>query len=265
MPDVAHQPRAVFVRSLIQREIARRSGDGIVSHPGKQMCFTERNGMCFTQNVCMKLMRAPALMAAALGLMAAGCSSDSGPPPQPPPAQATFAPPALNADQMAKVCQEAPDTCHRIQTAQPLTLADVKVMAKLGFGSDVIISQVRNSHTVYHLNANDIIDLKNSGVSNPVIDFLISTPSSIVGSTPVPEPSSDYATAQTPPPAPPPENAPDAPGPDYVWVGGDWVWNGGWVWVGGHWAFPPFPHAAWVHGRWGRGWGGYCRARGHWR
>jgi hypothetical protein len=84
---------------------------------------------------------------------------------------------------------EAPDTCHRVQTAQPLTLADVKVMAKIGFSSDVIITQVRNSRTVYHLTANAIIDLKNSGVSEQVIDFLISTPSSVAGSTPVPEPT----------------------------------------------------------------------------
>ncbi|HUD45687.1 MAG TPA: YXWGXW repeat-containing protein [Candidatus Baltobacteraceae bacterium] len=221
--------------------------------------------MYLTQNVRMRLVRAPALMAAALGLLAAGCSSQSPPQPQPPAAQAAFPPPALTADQMAQVCQAAPDTCHRIQTAQPLTLVDVKVMAKIGIGSDAIISQVRNSHTVYHLSANDIIDLKNFGVSNQVIDFLITTPNSIGGSTPVPEPLSNSSTAQTPPPAPPLEIASEAPAPDYVWINGDWVWNGGWVWVGGHWVLPPFRGAVWINGRWGRGWGGYRHVRGHWR
>jgi len=166
---------------------------------------------------------------------------------------------------MAKLCQEAPDTCHRVQTAQPLPLADVKVMAKIGFSSDVIITQVRNSRTVYHLTANAIIDLKNSGVSEQVIDFLISTPSSVAGSTPVPEPTTPSATVQTPPPAPIIETAPPTPGPDYAWVDGDWVWNGGWVWVGGHWSLPPYPHALWFHGGWSRGWGGFHRQRGRWR
>jgi hypothetical protein len=166
---------------------------------------------------------------------------------------------------MDKLCQEAPDTCHRIRALQPLTLGDVKVMAKLGFAAEVIINQVRNSHTVYHLTANAIIDLKKSGVSDEVLDFLMSTPNSIAGSTPVPEPPYGSPAAQTPPPAPPAdETAPPTPGPDYVWVGGDWVWNGGWVWVGGHWALPPYPHAFWFHGRWTRGWGGFRRGGGYW-
>jgi hypothetical protein len=166
---------------------------------------------------------------------------------------------------MAKLNQEAPDTCRRVQTAQPLTLADVKVMARIGFSSDVVITLVRNSRTVFHLDASAIIDLKNSGVSEQVIDFLISTPNAIAGSAPVPEPPTPSATVQTPPPAPFPETAPATPGPDYVWVDGDWVWNGGWVWVVGHWVLPPFPGAVWYHGRWSRRWGGFHRGPGHWR
>jgi len=166
---------------------------------------------------------------------------------------------------MAKLMQESPDTAHRVQTAQPLTVADVKMMAKLGFSSDVIITLIRNSHTVYHLTANAIIDLKNSGVSEQVIDFLISSPGSIAGSTPVPEPQGNASAVQTPPPAPLAETPPPAPGTDYVWVDGDWVWNGGWVWVGGHWAFPPYPGAIWFHGGWSRGWGGFRRVPGRWR
>jgi hypothetical protein len=217
-------------------------------------------------NSFVKRIKTPALMAAVLSLLMAGCSNQPPPPVPPPAAQAPPPPPpALSADQMAKLCQEAPDTCHRVQAAQPLTVADVKVMARLGFGSDVIINQVRNSHTVYHLTANAIIDLKTSGVSEQVIDFLISTPSSIAGSMPVPEPPPNSAVAQTPPPEPPPETPPPTPGPDYVWVGGDWVWNGGWVWVGGHWVVPPFRGALWVNGRWGRGWGGFHRHPGRWR
>ncbi len=39
--------------------------------------------------------------------------------------------------------------------------------------------------------------------------------------------------AYGPPPGPP-------PGPAYVWVNGQWVWNGtAWVWMEGHWAVVP--------------------------
>jgi hypothetical protein len=227
--------------------------------------LNKRNLMNYRQNSFLTRMSAPVLLAATLSLLMAGCASQPPPPYRPPAAQAVPPPFALNADQMAKLCHEAPDTCHRVQTLQPLTLADVKVMAKLGFSSDVIIAQVRNSRTVYQLTANAIIDLKNSGVSEQVIDFLITTPNSIAGSTPVPEPQTNYPGAQTPPPPPPDETAPPTPGPDYVWIGGDWVWNGGWVWVGGHWAYPPFPGAIWFHGRWGHGWGRFHRMRGYWR
>jgi len=173
----------------------------------------------------------------------AGCASPSAPSPSLPPVQAVPPPPALSADQMAKLSQQAPDTYRRVQMAQPLSLDDVKALAKIGFGPDVLIAQIRNSHTVYHLTANAIIDLKNSGVSEQVIDFMISSPGSIGGSTPVPEPQSNSAAVQTPPPAPMVETPPPTPGADYVWVDGDWVWNGGWV----------------------RGWGGFHRVPGRWR
>ena len=221
--------------------------------------------MHWTQNVFGKRTGAAVLIAVTLSLLAAGCVSQSTPPYTPPVAQAAPLPSALTGDQLAKLCQAVPDTCRRVQTGQPLLVADVKAMAKIGFSSDAIIAQVRNSRTVFHLTANVIIDLKDSGVSNQVIDFMISTPNSIAGSTPVPEPQTSPYTVQTPPPAPIDETPSPTPGPDYAWVDGDWVWNGGWVWVDGHWSLPPFPHAFWFHGGWSRGWGGYYRrGAGRW-
>jgi hypothetical protein len=240
--------------------------------------------MKFSRKVFVPQVATPAVLAALLGVLAAGCSSTSAPPPAPPPpttapppastrvfpppvvpSQAALPQPSLSSADMAKLCQAAPETCRRVQMTQPLSLDDVKVMAKLSFSPDIIIAQVRNSHTVYHLTASSIIDLKNFGVSDQVIDFLLSTPSSIAGTTPVPEPQLDSPAAQTPPPPAPVETPPPAPSADYVWVDGDWVWNGGWVWVGGHWVYPPYPGAVWFHGGWGRGWGGFRRTRGHWR
>jgi hypothetical protein len=57
----------------------------------------------------------------------------------------------------------------------------------------------------------------------------------------------------------------ERPGPDYVWIDGEWVWNGGWIWVGGHWGYPPYSHAVWVGGGWYHGPHGWYHAAGHWR
>jgi hypothetical protein len=54
-------------------------------------------------------------------------------------------------------------------------VADVKALAKTGLSDEVILSHIRNSHAVYHLTTAEIIDLKESGVSEKVIDFMINT------------------------------------------------------------------------------------------
>jgi len=219
---------------------------------------------------------ATALITGALSVLLAGCSSHPPPAVPPPPVQGSAPPPgavpapppaALNADQMNRLCQAAPDTCHRVQLNQPLMLEDIKAMTRAGIASDAIIAQVRMSRTVFHLSAAQILDLKKADVTDQVLDFLLNTPSAIAAMPPPPEPQTNPYAAQAPSAPPPPqdETPPPTPGPDYVWVGGDWVWNGGWVWVGGHWAIPPFPGGFWYHGGWRRGWGGYRHYRGHWR
>jgi hypothetical protein len=58
-----------------------------------------------------------------------------------------------------------------------MSVADVKVLAKAGLADEVIISQIRSSQTVFRLSTSAIIDLKDSGVSQRVIDFMINTTS----------------------------------------------------------------------------------------
>jgi hypothetical protein len=79
----------------------------------------------------------------------------------------------------------APESTQAVQSSrlvpasnqgQPVGVVDVKALAKGGIGEDVIISQIRNSQAVFHLTTAEIIDLKNSGVSDKVIDFMINTP-----------------------------------------------------------------------------------------
>jgi hypothetical protein len=63
------------------------------------------------------------------------------------------------------------------RTGQPTTVADVKALASAGLSDEVILSHIRGSQAVYHLNTAEIIDLKKSGVSDKVIDFMINTAS----------------------------------------------------------------------------------------
>jgi outer membrane lipoprotein SlyB len=83
------------------------------------------------------------------------------------------------ADQAARerVERESPQTLQRFDRGQPLGLADIKALTKAVVSDEVIISQIRNSRAIYRLSTAEIIDLKDSGVSERVIDFMINTPS----------------------------------------------------------------------------------------
>jgi hypothetical protein len=164
---------------------------------------------------------------------------------------------SADQQQEARLRAQNPDVYQRAQAGAPLSIADVKALAKAQVSDDTIIAQIVNSHTIYHLNANDIIDLRDAGVSQKVLDFMISTPNNI------PAAATSVEVAQAPPP-PPYEPVPVAPGPGYIWTGGEWVWNGGWYWSAGYWALPPAPGFIWVGGYWGRGPHGWVRYGGHW-
>ena len=117
----------------------------------------------------------------------------------------------------------------QVQDTEPLTIDDVISMSRSRISDDLIISQIRNSRTVYRLRTADIVDLKRTGVSERVIDFMINTPTEI-------RYEETARVARTPPPAPLVEPVIVAPGPGYFWMNGTWLWfNGGWTWRHGYW------------------------------
>lgn len=174
---------------------------------------------------------------------------------------------SMDQDESARLQAQAPQTYTRVEQGQPLSVADVKALAQAKISDDLIISQIRTSHTVFRLSSADIIDLHNSGVSDTVVDFMINTPNT-AGADAASAPATAQATtvyvAQQPPPVPV-EPVIVAPGPGYVWVGGEWVWNGRWVWRTGYWSYPPRPHTIWISGSWGHGPHGWHHYPGHWR
>jgi outer membrane lipoprotein SlyB len=66
-------------------------------------------------------------------------------------------------------------TRQRVSARQPLTIEDVKALTRANVGDDLIISQIKSTRTAYRLSSDQIIDLKNSGVSSKVIDCMINT------------------------------------------------------------------------------------------
>lgn len=171
---------------------------------------------------------------------------------------------SMDQEQNARLRAQAPQTYVKVEQGQPLSVVDVKSLAKAGINEDVIINQIKNSHTVYHLSTADIIDLRDSGVTDKVINFMINSPSLWGGTSDASAQSSTVVVQQAPPP-PPMETIVVAPAPDYVWVGGEWIWNGRWIWVAGHWGYPPHPQAIWIGGYWESGPRGYREHPGHWR
>lgn len=84
---------------------------------------------------------------------------------------------SIDQAQRETLQEQNPQTLQRVEQGQPLGLADIKALAKAGVSDEVIISQIRNSHVAYRLTTAEIIDLKEAGVSEKVIDFMINTPS----------------------------------------------------------------------------------------
>lgn len=82
---------------------------------------------------------------------------------------------ALDEQDRKIMQQNSPDTLQRIDKQQQLSLEDVKAMSRNGLSDAVIIGQIQNTHSVFSLTSDQIIDLKQSGVSQNVIEYMIGT------------------------------------------------------------------------------------------
>ena len=58
-----------------------------------------------------------------------------------------------------------------------MTVAEIKALVKGGLSDDIILSQVRSQHAVFHLTTDEILDLNTNKVSQKVIEFMINTAS----------------------------------------------------------------------------------------
>ena len=56
---------------------------------------------------------------------------------------------------------------------QNLSLAEIKALAKAEVADDIVISQINNTRSIFSLTAQAIIELKNAGVSEKVIAYMM--------------------------------------------------------------------------------------------
>ena len=80
-------------------------------------------------------------------------------------------------DTQARIIMEekSPNTLKKIDRGQRLSLNDIKAMSEAGISDPVISTQITTTGSIFYLTTSDIMDLKNSGVSERVIDVMIQT------------------------------------------------------------------------------------------
>jgi hypothetical protein len=72
---------------------------------------------------------------------------------------------------------QTPHAYHQIERRRQLSLGDIKDLTDAHISDAVIISQIQATNSVFFLSSRDIIELKQAGVSQRVIDEMISTSS----------------------------------------------------------------------------------------
>jgi hypothetical protein len=82
---------------------------------------------------------------------------------------------ALDDSDRSSLQQQSPKTLRKIDHREQLSTADVKKMSQAGLSNTAIINQIQATSSIFYLSTADIIDLKNSGVSQRVINYMIQT------------------------------------------------------------------------------------------
>lgn len=77
-----------------------------------------------------------------------------------------------DADRKALETQN-PRTLRKIDRGEPLNIDDIKQMTRAGIKDDVIISQIKATDSHFQLTSDEIIELKDYGVSQKVINAMI--------------------------------------------------------------------------------------------
>ena len=107
-------------------------------------------------------------------------------------------------------------TGQQSKTSVPLSVEEVVKMTQAGFTDDVIITRIKKNGKAFDLSTEELLDLKNAGVRDGVITFLLDpsqpyTPPAPPAPPPVVEKPSEKPPEKPAPPAVPPKQYPKDP------------------------------------------------------
>jgi outer membrane lipoprotein SlyB len=82
---------------------------------------------------------------------------------------------SLDAQDRKNMEKNAPQTLRKIDNQQQLTPYDIQEMVKNGLSDEIVIDQIKATKSVFYLTSTQIIELKNAGVSERIISYMIQT------------------------------------------------------------------------------------------
>lgn len=81
----------------------------------------------------------------------------------------------LSQEDQENLQRSSPQTVRRINEGEQLSLKDIEKMSNAGISDDKIIGVIDSTGSTYHLSSADVVELKNAGVSQRVIDYMLHT------------------------------------------------------------------------------------------
>ena len=82
---------------------------------------------------------------------------------------------ALDASDRSSLEKQSPRTLKKIENHEQLSTDDIKKMSRAGLSDDTIMTEIHETKSTFYLSSADIVDLKKSGVSQKVINYMIQT------------------------------------------------------------------------------------------
>jgi hypothetical protein len=64
----------------------------------------------------------------------------------------------------------------KMMHGDPLSLYDIKALARAHVSDGVVLRYLRDQGTVYYLNSDDVASLRKAGVSQSIVDYMLQTP-----------------------------------------------------------------------------------------
>ncbi|HEX2578984.1 MAG TPA: hypothetical protein VHK67_01090 [Rhabdochlamydiaceae bacterium] len=81
----------------------------------------------------------------------------------------------LDTSDRSSLKKQSPRTLKKIDNNEPLSTDDIKKMSRAGLSDDTIMTEIHETKSTFYLSSADIVDLKKSGVSQKIINYMIQT------------------------------------------------------------------------------------------